>query len=484
MADLTRVYKVGLVTSIAGLTWGYDSGIISGILNVQSFQDLMGFTPANKTALSGNIASALLYGGIPSYLFLSYLNDNLGRKKTIAISATFFLIGSIFQIFTWNLFSIYLGRGISGFGLAMLVISVAIYNSEISPPLIRGRIIGIQQLMVATGIAISYWVNYAVSVTNVEGEAAFRLPFAFQVVPCITLLIGINFIPESPRWLLSKGKTEEARESLAFVRGLPESSPQLLNELESTAVAIANQEIGPWSEVFGAKNLKRIYVGLTLLIFQQFVGQNLINYFAPTMFKDLGIKGKSADLFATGVIGIVKMVFTFPGLYLIDRVGRRPLLLVSTAIMAVAFFYIGFYSHYLQGSEIDARGYIAVACIYIFMACYGCSWGIVHYVIPGEIYPQHLRARSEVVTAFSDVFNIASTQLSPVFIANLTHGGVYFLYGGFLTFFGIWIFATLPETKGLKLEEVDIVFNSWQRWKPVEKLMEKTTVDIEDKEKP
>ncbi|KAJ3254621.1 hypothetical protein HK103_007031 [Boothiomyces macroporosus] len=467
---ISKVYLIAICTSLGGFTWGYDSGIIAGILNVDSFKEMVGINPHNQADLSGNIASSLLIGSIPAVFVLSYMNDNLGRKKTISISASVFLIGSIFQIFAWNLASVYIGRFVAGTGLAIMMVAIAMYNSEIAPTNIRGRLIGIQQIMVAGGIALSYWINYFVAALQVQGELAFRLPLAIQVIPCLALLLGLSFVPESPRWLMSKARNPEALEALKTIRDLDGNHPDLLTEAAEISKALDHHDKSQWIDVITKKNLHRLAVGIPLVVFQQFSGQNLINYFAPTMFENLGIQGRTADLFAAGFVGLVKMVMTLPGLWVIDTKGRRPLMLTGTAIMALAFLYIGIYSAYFQSTVLTIGGYFAILCIYIFMAAYTCSWGVMHYVIPSEIYPQELRAKSETVNSiFEMIFNILSVKIAPLLIRDMPNGGVYFLYGGLLSFFFCWIFLQLPETKGVPLEEIDILFSSWKRWKPAQR---------------
>lgn len=193
----------------------------------------------------------------------------------------------------------------------------------------------------------------------------------------------------------------------------------------------------------------------------------MITYFAPTVFHDLGLTGKSADLLATGLIGIVRMIMTFPALYVIDKLGRRPLMLIGTSVMMISFLYIGIYATLHQG-PVNEWGYIAITLIYFFMSGYSISWGILHYVIPAEIYPQEIRAKAETVgAAFEGLFQILSIKMAPVIIEKLSTGNVFFLYMSLLSFYFCWIFVCLPETKGLGLEQIHLAFSTWKRWKPV-----------------
>ena len=205
----------------------------------------------------------------------------------------------------------------------------------------------------------------------------------------------------------------------------------------------------------------------------------MINYFAPRIFQQIGLTSQASDLFATGFVGLTKMFMTLPSLALVDRAGRRPLMLFGTTLMCISFFYIGFYQQFGHTSlsndhsndhanVISTWGYIAIACVYVFMTGYSLSWGVMHYVIPAEVYPQDIRAKAETVSAFVDGgFQLVSIKLSPVLLT-LQGGGAYFISGGLLLFFLIWIFICIPETKGISLEDMEHVFKTWKHWQPVQ----------------
>ncbi|KAI8906001.1 general substrate transporter [Gorgonomyces haynaldii] len=402
----------------------------------------------------------------------SYFNDGLGRRMTIFIFSILFSIGGVLQTVAQSFWIMCLGRFISGAGLAVLAISVSIYNAEIAPREIRGRIIGLQQLMVAIGIAAAYWMNYIFAKVDTSANPALRLeiPLGLQLVPSVLLAVGIFYVPESPRWLVMKGKIDEARAALARVRELPQDSEEVNNELQDIVTYLETRQTSTWKETFGKENRPRLGVGLPLVLFQQFAGQNLINYFAPEIFKNIGITGEANDLFATGVVGIVKMVMTVPSLWVIDRAGRRPLMLIGTVVMLASFFYIGIYKQVTSNeTAVDTAGYLAIIMVYIFMAGYAISWGVLHYVLPGEIYPQNIRAKAETLNGIVDgIFQIVSIKIGPILINTLPKGGVYFFYAACLTVFLVWIFVCLPETKGIALEDMGIVFANWKRWQKVE----------------
>ncbi|KAJ3104817.1 hypothetical protein HK100_003997, partial [Physocladia obscura] len=456
------------------LCFGFDTGIISGILTFSQFKTHFGIPASGDANLSGNIAGILQLGGLVGALVQPFSNDRLGRKVSIQVNSVVFLVGCVVQTTASNLAMLYVGRAIAGFGLSIISIAVALYNAEAAPKRIRGRIVGIQQFAVGTGIALAYWTNYGVarSTSLAASDAQWQLPLALQVVPGLVLAVGMAFLPQSPRWLLQKGRKDDAVRALATIRRLPAADPRIAAEIDEMDEVLRVQQPASWAEVFSGQNLKRVSVGATFIFFQQWTGQNMINYFSPQIFKALGLNANNSDLFATGVVGLVKMFMTLPALYAIDKVGRRTLMLFGTVTMCLSFFYIAAYYQIdapAVGQTIGGWGYLAIICVYTFMAGYAISWGPVHYVLPAEIYPQNIRARTSVFGACLDwSFQFVGIKVTPLMIANIPGGGVFWIYGSFLFAFVVWIFFFLPETKGIPLEEMDVVFDSWQRWKPVQ----------------
>ncbi|KAI8895509.1 general substrate transporter [Globomyces pollinis-pini] len=473
----SREYAIALFTCLGGLTFGYDTGILSGILTVPSFQTEMGITIENQNDLNGTISSVLQIGGLFSALIQFYLNDRFGRRDTIMMTSLVFIIGAFFQTVCWNLYIFYLGRLLSGFGLFCMIVSVALYNAEMASTHIRGRIVGIQQLMVVIGSAISYWINYFITFIDFTDNPPnqFRIPLGLQLVPSIILFCGCFFIPRSARWLCMKSRFSEAKESLAFIRELSTTDEEIQNEIDTIQDHLRSQHISNWSDVFSSSNLDRLYIGVVFVILQQFAGQNLIHYFAPVLFQKIGLNN-GQDLLATGFVGIVKLIMTIPALMIVDVLGRRPLMLFGTLLMASSFMYIGVYI-YTTPLVFNSWGYGAIGCIYIFMTGYTISWGIMHYVIPSEIYPVHLRAKSGTVgILFELLFQVLSIKTAPTVIHDLPNGGVFFLYTGFLTLFLLWIYFYLPETKGVPLEDIDEVIKDWNgsRYQPVPTQIDET----------
>ncbi|KAL1914532.1 uncharacterized protein VTP21DRAFT_8246 [Calcarisporiella thermophila] len=478
------IYFVASLTAVGGFLFGYDAGIISGVMVMDSFKNRFGITNENFNDTSGSIAAILQLGGFAGSFVQHALADYFGRKWTIIGMSVVFCIGAVMQTVASSLPLLYAGRCIGGFGLAIVALAVSMYNAEASPSDIRGAIVGIQDFMLAFGAAASYWTNYACERGfSSQADIQWRLPLGIQLVFSVILIFGVMILPKSPRWLAMKNRREEAARSLAKLRGLPVEHEEIQEELREIYYIIESRPSTSWKTVFAGENLRRLSVGLPLIVFQQFTGQNAIAYFAPTMFNRLGVHGTTSALLATGVVGLVKWWTSLVGVFLVDRVGRRLLLMAGTAVMCICMFFIGGYSVLSSGtgSELSAGGYIAAICVYLFMFGYSSSWGVLHFVIPAEIYTQNIRAKAETLSGMVEwPLQAASIKLSPIMLA-IPHGGAYFIFGGLLFLFFLWAFFMLPETKGHSLENMNDAFvgNPFTRWRrakprenPAEKVLE------------
>ena len=330
---------------------------MNGLLASTTFQSQMGITLENKADRIGSIAAALQVGGLLGAIIQSFINDGIGRKSSILVMCVVFSIGVVIQTLSHSLEVMLVGRFISGIAVSVMSVAVSMYNTEMAPSKIRGTIVGAQQLMVAVGSAFAYWLNYLMR--NVEGQAQVVVPLGLQLVPAVFLFAGLIFLPRSPRWLASQGLLVEARESLAKIRQLPLSSDAVNDEMEEITTFLDQHKSSFWSEVFSPDNLQRLQIGVPFILFQQFLGQNLINYYSPTLFKSLGLDSNGADLFATGFIGIIKILMTVPALILVDKLGRRPLMLTGTILMAGSFYFIGYYTT-LNSTSIGVAGYVVI----------------------------------------------------------------------------------------------------------------------------
>ena len=340
-----------------------------------------------------------------------------------------------------------------------------LYQSEIAPPEIRGSLISLQQLAVTFGILISFWIDYGT--INLGGQAAWRVPLCIQLGFAIILGIGIIFFPYSPRWLMAQGREDEALRVISKLRRLPEDNPLVLEEWKTIKVTVEfdrhlerqqypqyvdNGKKGKLSiELLGYRDLfrkgifNRLCIASVLMFFQQFTGMNAMIYYAPQIFKSIGLTGDSISLLATGVVGIINFVFTFPTVFLLDVIGRKTALMVASCVMAVCMIIVAIITALFQHDwpNHTAEGWVSVAFIYIFIANFAYAWGPIAWVIPAEIFPLRSRAKGmSISTSANWMCNFIIGLIVPIMLESITYG-TYIFFAVFLvlSFFFVWIFV-------------------------------------------
>ncbi|KAK2762001.1 hypothetical protein FQN53_007598, partial [Emmonsiellopsis sp. PD_33] len=383
------LFGVALFSSLGGLLFGYDQGVVSGVLTMESFGALFPqiFT---DSGFKGWFVSTLLLAAWLGSLVNGPFADYIGRKVSMIVAVVVFLIGSILQAAAVNLVMLFLGRAIAGFAVGMLTMVVPLYISEVSLPSIRGGLVVLQQLSITIGILASYWIDYGTNyiggtrcAPNIpytggtpakpafdpyndvgpngcdgQSDASWRVPFALQIVPALILGIGMIFFPDSPRWLLMKDRDEDALVTLGKLRRQQTDSPELTAEyLEIKASVILENTFSKehyggmtgvklhaaqyFSLVSSWSRFRRLAIGCCVMFFQQFMGCNAMIYYAPTIFAQLGLDGNTTSLLATGVYGIVNCLSTLPALFWIDKVGRRVLLMCGATGTCISLVVVG-----------------------------------------------------------------------------------------------------------------------------------------------
>lgn len=388
--------------------YGYDSAFIGGTLALPSFRRQFGLesaSDAERANLSSNIVSTFQGGAFFGCAMCFYIAERFGRKPTLILSAFIFMIGAMLQMFG-RLDCLYGGRALTGWGVGASAMILPIYVSECSPAKIRGRLVGVFEVMLQAALVCGFWVNYGVN-KNVSPESnkQWHIPVGVQFVPAGMLIITMLPMIESPRWLVSHGKLEAAKKNLAWVRNLPADHPYVTNEMSVIETAIEDEVRASgsgrnwrqmFSELFQSGIRGRIVLCCWLCIFQNFTGINAVNYFSPTIFKSIGFTGTSVGLLATGIFGIVKMLATilYAG-FLIDKFGRRPLLLIGGIGAGFAMFYLAAYSSISKSFDRvpsqDAGSRAAVAMVYIYSFFYGASWNGIPWLFTSEVLPTRVR---------------------------------------------------------------------------------------------
>ena len=444
------VYFATAISALGGMLFGYDIGVISGaILFIKTEFNL-------SPGVEELVVSAVLLGSLLGALGGGILADRLGRRKLLLITAIVFGLGAVGAALAPDTELLIVARLVAGAAIGVASFVGPLYISEIAPVEIRGKLVSINQVALTTGIVISYLIDYALA-----GSQAWRWMFALAAIPAAAFAVGLIFIPDSPRWLVGRRRANEAKAVLMRIR-TPERAESELREIQQGAAL----QKGRWSELLSPLLRPAMIVGVGLAIAQQVTGINTVIYYAPTIFKFAGLSSTAAALLASVGVGIVNVGLTLVAMLLIDRVGRRPLLLVSLAGMAVSLLGLGlaFALPELSGS----LGWIAVVSLMTYVGSFAVGLGPVFWLILSEIYPLRIRGRAmSVGTAANWIANLIVALTFLTLTQVLGKPATFWLYG--IVSIGAWLFAffLVPETKGRTLEQIEA---HWRAGKPARAL--------------
>ncbi|KAI1099545.1 general substrate transporter [Jackrogersella minutella] len=472
-----KVYALAFCASMGSSMFGYDSSFVGGAITLPSFVSRFGLGTSSSglsAALSANIISTFQAGCFFGAIIMAYLAEKYGRKFPLVGCGLVYNVGTIVQVAsTGSLSMIYVGRVLTGLAVGACTLVVPQYISECSPPAIRGRLIGVFEITFQFSQIVGFWVNFGVN-QNLSGtsDAQWRLPFALQLAPGTFLIALMFFQPESPRWLIKTGKTDQAMESLCRIRCLPQDDDYIVWEVESVKEQLRHEsELGATrplgaklKEIFQGENRGRLFLGMSFMMLQNLSGINALNYYSPRIFKSIGFSGTSVGLLATGVFGIVKATATLIFMcFGIDNLGRRKSMLIGSVGALVAMFYLGAYSK-VSGSfehtvQQDGGAYVAIVMIYIFAVFYAMSWNGIPWIFCAEVFPTGIRSLSLLFTTCMQwLGQFIIVYSTPYMMTSITYG-TFLLFGCFLVIGTLVVFFLMPETKGLSLEEMNVLFN-------------------------
>lgn len=520
-----KVLGIVSFASLGGFLFGYDQGVISGIVTMESFGAKFPRIYSDANYKGWFVSTFLLCAWFGSILN-SLMVDKFGRRDSIIISCSIFVIGSIFQCAGISISMLFAGRAVAGLAVGQLTMVVPLYMSELSPPAVRGGLVVLQQLSITIGIMVSYWLDYGthfiggtecapgvpykgsafdpyvdVPIGGCFGQkdSAWRIPFGIQIAPAFILGLGIIFFPRSPRWLLSKGRDEEAYNNLQYLRSA-EGEEFIENEYQQIKAEVIFEQsykqrkfgdktgiilffAGYWDLISTMSNFKRVFIGSAVMFFQQFIGCNAIIYYAPTIFSQLGMNSTTTSMLGTGVYGIVNCLATVPAVFMIDKFGRKTLLMagaVGTGIsLIIVGAIVGKYGNSL--SEHVVAGRAAIAFIFIYDVNFSYSWAPIGWVLPSEIFSIGIRSKAISITTSSTWMNNFIIGLVTPMMLETMKWGTYIFFAAFAIIAFFFTLFIIPETKGVSLEEMDAVFGD------VEALNEKNHYvhqEVKDLEKP
>jgi SP family xylose:H+ symportor-like MFS transporter len=445
--SIVYVMLVCMVAALGGLLFGYDTGVINGAigpLKAHFVLDANWAGWATGCALVGCAVGAAIAG---------VLSDWLGRKKVLILSAILFLISAVGTALPKNITTFIIYRIIGGLGVGAASMSSPMYIAEISPARIRGRMVSVNQFAIVTGFLVVYFVNYFIALQGDQmwnQESGWRWMFGSEALPALLLLVLLFFVPESPRWLTKQNRSDEALEILTRVDGAEYAKTELLEIKDAIA-----HESGSLKQLLQPGMKIVLVIGIVLAVLQQVTGINVFLYFGTEIFKKMGSETNAA-LLQTVVVGAVNLTFTIVAIWTVDRLGRKPLMIIGSAGMGLSLLAMGLAS-YFGRTELWLLLFILG-----YIACFALSVGPVTWVILSEIFPTRIRGRAmAIATVCLWVANYLVSQTFPMMDENnwllekFHHAFPFWLYGIFCVVLVTFVWRLVPETKGKTLEEIE-----------------------------
>ena len=454
--NMGYVAFISVVSALGGLLFGYDTAVISGTVSQVTAQFQL------TTLMSGWYVGCALIGSIIGVVFAGALSDQIGRKKTMILSAILFtasgfgcaLSGSFDQLVIWRI--------AGGAGIGIVSIVCPLYISEISPALHRGRLVSLYQLAVTTGFLAAYLMNYYlldISVgyvasnpllQKVFGTEIWRGMLGFESLPAILFLIVIFFIPESPRWLIVRSK-EDAAERI-FSRIYNEKQ-DVAFQIDETKQMLQNQEKSDWKMLFQPGIRKAVVIGCAIAILGQFMGVNAVLYYGPSIFEKSGLSSGDS-LFYQSLIGVVNMLTTILALLIIDKVGRKKLVYFGVTGMILSLILIGLY--FINGEAMGLTSLFLLVCFLAYIFFCAISISAVIFVFLSEMYPTRIRGLAMSIAGFSLwIGTYLIGQLTPWMLETLAPAGTFFLFAVMCIPYMLIVWRLMPETAGKSLEEIE-----------------------------
>ena len=439
------LYIVAIVASLGGLLSGYDTGVISGALL------FINETWVLPDTLQGFLVSSVLIGAVIGAATNGILADIFGRKKIIMATAVIFILGSILCAFAPNVYVLILSRIFVGFAVGIVNFVVPLYLSEVSPKNLRGTLVSLYQWAITAGILFSYFINavFAQAVYN------WRWMLFAGVVPGLVLFIGMCFMSDTPRWLVSKNRDDEAKKVFSKIE--PDIEPEKeIAEIKETLVDNRQEK------AFRLKKwmIMPFVVGIGIMFAQICTGINTIIYYAPTIFKTAGFDSNLTAIYATTGIGVVNFIMTIVAVFFTDRIGRKPLLYFGLTGVMLSLFALGT-SFAFAGVLGSSLKWVAVGSLVTYIICFAMSLGPIGWILVSEVFPLRIRGIAmSVCTVSNFAFNFFVVGRFPVLLHRIGGAWTFWIFGIVSILCIIFVYFFVPETKGISLEEIE---SNWRR---------------------
>ncbi|SIS74980.1 MFS transporter, SP family, arabinose:H+ symporter [Alicyclobacillus vulcanalis] len=444
----SRAYAVtiSLAAALGGLLYGYDTAVISGAIGF--LKTLYGLSPF----MQGLVISSIMIGGVIGVAISGFLSDRIGRRKVLMTAAVLFAIAALVSAVSHDVTTLILARIVGGLGIGMGSALSVTYISECAPTQIRGALSSLYQLLTIIGIFLTYLTNFLIQRSGNlawDVHTGWRWMLGLGAVPAAIFFFVLLFAPESPRWLTKAGRSDEAFSILARING--HSVAQ--RELESIRQSLESESAASVRDLLKPGWRKALAVGILLALFNQIIGMNAVTYYGPEIFRMVGFSLNS-DFEIQAFFGAMWVVFTVVAVVLIDRVGRKPLMIVGSALMAIFMALMGltFYLHV-------HNGFWLVLFIMGFTAAFSVSMGPIPWIMIPEIFPNHLRARAAgIATIFLWGANWAIGQFTPVLLNNVGGSYTFWMFAVINVLGVIFVSVLVPETKNRSLEDIERIW--------------------------
>ena len=458
--------------AFGGFVFGFDTGTISGFINMSDFLERFGGTKADGTLYFSNVRTGLMIGLFNAgcaigALFLSKVGDMYGRRVGIMTAMIVYIVGIIVQIASQHAwYQVMIGRIITGLAVGMLSVLCPLFISEVSPKHLRGTLVCCFQLMITLGIFLGYCTTYGTK--SYSDSRQWRIPLGLCFAWALCLVAGMVRMPESPRYLVGKDRIEDAKMSLAKTNKVSPEDPALYRELQLIQAGVERERLAgkaSWGTLFNGKPriFERVVVGVMLQALQQLTGDNYFFYYSTTIFKSVGMN----DSFQTSIIiGVINFASTFVGIYAIERMGRRLCLLTGSVAMSICFLIyslVGTQHLYIDkpggaSRKPDGDAMIFMTSLYVFF--FASTWAGGVYSIISELYPLKVRSKAMGLANASNWTWGFLISFFTSFITDAIHFYYGFVFMGCLVFSIFFVYFMVYETKGLTLEEIDELYST------------------------
>ena len=451
------VIFMAVVAAIGGILFGYDTAVISGTTAIVKAQ--FGLSDAGE----GWYVGCALIGSICGVLAAGTLSDYLGRKLTMLISAALFSISAIGCAVCGSFDSLVAYRIIGGVGIGIVSIVSPIYISEVSPAKIRGTLVSLYQLAVTVGFLLAYLANWVIDAggdlavagnlwTNMWNAEMWRGMLGSETLPALLFFTIIFFIPESPKWLIVKGKLDKASTVLAKIYA---SDAEVKEEIQTTQTSLMGESKGAWADLLKPGILIAVIAGSAIAILGQFMGVNAVLYYGPKIFSDAGFDN---PMFSTVLVGVVNMVTTILAVFIIDKVGRKQLIYWGVSGMILCLLAIGIY--FAWGAQIRLGNGFMLTFFLAYVFCCAISISAIVFVLLSEMYPNSVRGRAMSIAGFALwIGTYLIGQLTPILLG-WSQAGTFFIFAACCVPYMLIMWKVIPETTGKTLEEIEAYWTS------------------------